>query len=253
MQLFLAFPYIVIALLGLMVGSFLNVCIIRIPAGESVVTVPSHCMSCGKKLRWYELVPLFSWIFLKGRCSGCKRPLSAQYPLVEAVTGVLFILIFYHFGYTIETILYCSMTSALIALSVIDFRTYEIPPGFNIFLLIVGVARVATDLNNYLTYIIGFFAISVFLLLIFLLSRGRGIGGGDIKLMAVCGLIVGWKLIIFAFIIGCILGSVIHLIRMAVKDKGSVLAMGPYLSVGVFAAVLWGGFIIDAYLALYKF
>ncbi len=246
-----AFPYIVIALLGLMIGSFLNVCIIRIPAGESIVTAPSHCMNCGKRLRWYELIPLFSWIFLRGRCSGCKTPISVQYPLVEAATGIAYVLIYLRFGFTLETLFYCSMTSALLALSVIDFKTFEIPPGFNIFLLIVGIARVAADWTNWQTYLIGFVSVSGLLLLIYLISGGRGIGGGDVKLMAVCGLIIGWKLIILAFFIGCIVGSVIHLIRMAVKGEGSVLAMGPYLSAGVFAAVLWGGCIIDAYLSLF--
>ena len=246
-----AFPYIVIALLGLMIGSFLNVCIIRIPAGESIVTAPSHCMNCGKRLKWYELIPLFSWIFLRGRCSGCKTPISVQYPLIEAATGIAYVLIYLRFGFTLETLFYCSMTSALLALSVIDFKTFEIPPGFNIFLLIVGIARVATDWTNWQTYLIGFVSVSGLLLLIYLISGGRGIGGGDVKLMAVCGLIIGWKLIILAFFIGCIVGSVIHLIRMAVKGEGSVLAMGPYLSAGVFAAVLWGGCIIDAYLSLF--
>ena len=246
-----AFPYIVVTILGLMIGSFLNVCIIRIPVDESIVTAPSRCMNCGKRLKWYELIPLFSWIFLRGRCSGCKTPILVQYPLVEAATGIAYVLIYLRFGLSMETLFYCSMTSALLALSVIDFRTYEIPPGFNVFLLIIGIARVAADLSNWLSYVIGFFAVSVLLLIIYFISRGKGIGGGDIKLMAVCGLIIGWKLIIFAFITGCVIGSVIHLIRMAVKGEGSVLAMGPYLSTGVFVAVLWGGCLIDAYLRLF--
>jgi leader peptidase (prepilin peptidase) / N-methyltransferase len=244
--------YIFIALFGMMIGSFLNVCIIRIPEGESIVTTPSHCMKCGKKIKWYELVPVFSWLLLRGRCSGCKSPISAQYPLIEAATGILYTSIYYRFGYSVETLIYCSMTSALLALSVIDFRTFEIPSGFNIFLLIVGAARVVTDLDNWLVYLIGFCAVSIFLLLVFFISRGRGIGGGDIKLMAVCGLILGWKLIIAAFIIGCVLGSVIHLIRMAVTKEGSVLALGPYLSIGVFIAAMWGGPILSAYLGLFS-
>lgn len=244
--------YFVVALFGIMIGSFLNVCIIRIPKGESIVTAPSHCMRCGKKLKWYELIPVFSWLVLKGRCSGCKSPISAQYPLVELATGVLYTSIYYRFGNSVETLIYCSMTSALLALSVIDFRTFEIPQGFNIFLLIVGAARVATDLNNWLLYLIGFFAVSVVLLLIFFISGGRGIGGGDIKLMAVCGLILGWKLIIVAFLLGCILGSVIHLIRMAVTKEGKVLALGPYLSVGVFIAAMWGNTLLSLYLGLFQ-
>lgn len=252
MQIITAIPYIVIALFGLMIGSFLNVCIIRIPAGESIVTAPSHCMRCGKKIKWYELIPVFSWLFLRGRCSGCKSPISAQYPLIEAATGVLYTSIYYRFGYSVETIIFWSMTSALLALSVIDFRTFEIPQGFNIFLLIVGAARLLTDLDHWMLYVIGFGAVSLFLLIIHLVSGGRGIGGGDIKLMAVCGLILGWKLIILAFLLGCIIGSAVHLIRMAAKGAGRVLALGPYLSIGIFLAAMWGNFIINAYLRLYQ-
>lgn len=251
MQLVTVFTYITVILFGMMIGSFLNVCILRIPKGESIVTAPSHCMACGKRIKWYELIPVFSWLFLKGRCSGCKSPISAQYPLVEAVTGVLYASIYYRFGISVETLLYMSMTSALLALSVIDFRTYEIPQGFNIFLALVGIARVATDINNWPLYLIGFFAVSVFLLIVFLITGGRGIGGGDIKLMAVCGLILGWKLIIVAFVTGCVLGSVLHLIRMAIQKEGAVLAFGPYLSLGVFLAAMWGDKILNAYLSMF--
>jgi leader peptidase (prepilin peptidase)/N-methyltransferase len=248
----LVIPYLLIALFGLVIGSFLNVCILRIPAGESIVTAPSHCPRCDKRLHWYELVPVFSWLFLRGRCAGCKSPISAQYPIVEAANGLLYALIYWRFGFTLETLLFCSMTSALLALSVIDFRTFEIPPGFNIFLLIVGAARLLTDLQHWPLYVIGFFAVSVFLLILWLVTGGRGIGGGDIKLMAVCGLILGWKLCIAAFFIGCVAGSVIHLIRMAVKGAGSRLALGPYLSAGVFLAAMWGNLLIDTYLKLYQ-
>jgi leader peptidase (prepilin peptidase)/N-methyltransferase len=247
-----ALPYIIITIFGMLVGSFLNVCILRIPKGESIVTEPSHCTSCGKKIKWYELIPVFSWLCLRGRCSGCKEPISLQYPLIEAATGLLYAVIFYRFGLSFDTVLICSMTSALLALSVIDGRTCEIPPGFNIFLLVVGIVRVISDPGNWLTYLIGFFAVSFFLLAIFLLSSGRGVGGGDVKLMAVCGLILGWKLIILAFVLGCVIGSVVHLIRMAAKGAGSRLALGPYLSIGIFLAALWGDAIISAYLKLYQ-
>lgn len=246
-------PYIVIVSFGLLIGSFLNVLILRIPAGENVVTSPSHCMRCGKKLRWYELVPVFSWLFLRGRCGCCKSSISVQYPFVEAATGMLYAVIYLRYGFSVETLIYWSMTSALLALSVIDFRTYEIPPGFNIFLLLVGIARVATDIDGWAQYIIGFFIVSIFLLLVWIISGGRGVGGGDIKLMAACGLILGWKLIIIAFFAGCILGSVVHLTRMAVKGEGPVLALGPYLSVGVFLAALWGGALLNAYMSLFIF
>ncbi|MEL4106313.1 prepilin peptidase [Oscillospiraceae bacterium WX1] len=251
MLLYPAIPYIVIVLFGLLIGSFLNVCMLRIPAGESIVTAPSHCPRCLKKLRWFELIPVFSWLFLSGRCNGCKSPISAQYPLVEASTGILFAIIYNRFGFSIETLLYCSMTSALLALSVIDFRTLEIPEGFIYFLLAVGIARVVTDVGSWSLYLIGAGAVGLPLLLILLISGGRGVGGGDVKLMAVCGLILGWKLIILAFFLGCVLGSIIHLLRMVITRTGHQLAFGPYLSMGIFIAALWGGGLINAYLALF--
>jgi leader peptidase (prepilin peptidase)/N-methyltransferase len=139
--------------------------------------------------------------------------------------------------------------SALLALSAIDFKTYEIPVGFNVFIGVLGIIRVVTDYRNWLTYGIGFFAVSTFLYLLYFLTKGRAIGGGDIKLMAVCGLLIGWKLIILAFLAGCVVGSVVHLIRMKVSGESHVLAMGPYLSLGVMVAALWGNQFLTWYLA----
>ena len=232
--------YIIIFTYGLLIGSFLNVLIYRIPKKENIAIVRSHCMKCGYQLKWYDLVPLFSWLFLGGRCRKCREKISIQYPLVEAVNGILYVIVFYYYGLSIESLLYCLLFSALLALSVIDFRTYEIPVGFNYFILILGLIRLVTDLQNWPTYCIGFLAVSGFLYLLVVLSGGRAMGGGDVKLMATCGLLIGWKLILLAFILGCILGSVIHIIRMKVSKQGHVLAMGPYLSMGIAIAVLYG-------------
>lgn len=240
--------YIIIFIYGLLIGSFLNVLIYRIPKQENIAIVRSHCMKCGYQLRWYDLVPLFSWLSLGGRCRKCKEKISIQYPLVEALNGILYVVVFYYYGLSIESLLYCLLFSALLALSVIDFRTYEIPVGFNYFILILGLVRVATDYLNWSDYCIGFLVVSGFLYLLVILSGGRAMGGGDVKLMATCGLLIGWKLIILAFIIGCLLGSVIHIIRMKVSKQGHVLAMGPYLSLGIAIAVLYGERFLDWYL-----
>lgn len=124
------------------------------------------------------------------------------------------------------------MTSALIVLSVIDYRTYEIPFGINVFLFVLGVIRCVFGKGDRGTLMIGFFAVSLFLLLLSLLTRGAAIGGGDIKLMAAAGLLLGWKLIILAFVMGCIAGSVVHLFRMKVCGAGRMLALGPYYRSG---------------------
>lgn len=246
-----ALMYIFVLLFGVAVGSFLNVCILRIPMGESVVTGPSHCTSCGKRLKWYELIPLFSFLALRGRCSNCKVRISAQYPLVEALNGLLWLVAFYALGFTLQAAIACLLVSVLIVVSFIDARTREIPFGTAIFILVLGVAATLLDLSNWLTHIIGFFAISLPLLLVFVISHEKGIGGGDINLMAACGLLLGWKLIVLGFFLGCLLASVIHLLLMAFKKADRTLSFGPYLSAAVFMALLWGTPAINWYLNIY--
>lgn len=242
---------IIVFLYGITIGSFLNVCIYRIPRNENIVVVRSHCMNCDYQLRWYDLVPLFSYIFLGGKCRKCGQKISVQYPLIEAFNGIMYLIIFLCKGLTIDTILYCLMASALIVISVIDFRTYEIPFGINVFIGILGIIRVLTDLSNWSNYIIGFVCVSIPLYLLYIITKGRGIGGGDVKLMAVSGLVIGWQNNILAFVIGCILGSIIHLIRMKITKAEHVLAMGPYLAAGIMIAALWGDKMVHWYLGMF--
>lgn len=249
--------YIIILIFGTVFGSFMNVCIYRLPKHETIVTKPSHCMQCGYRLKWYDLVPLASWIFLKGRCRKCGKPISKQYPIIEAVNGITWVMIFiirgieYELVYDVTTVCYLALFSALLVLSVIDFRTYEIPLGCNIFILAVGLIHLIVDYSNWLQYVIGLTAVSLFLYIIYAATKGRGIGGGDIKLMAACGLLLGWRLNILGFLLGCIVGSVIHILRMKISKEDHVLAMGPYLSIGVMIAALWGEKIISWYLGMY--
>lgn len=241
--------YIIVFVYGITIGSFVNVCIYRIPKKENIVNVRSHCMQCGYQLKWYDLVPLFSYVFLGGKCRKCKTKISIQYPIIEAVNGILYVLVFFVNGWNAVSILYCLFASALLTLSIIDFRTYEIPFGINLFILTLGLIHVAMDFDHWLQYAIGLLSVSIFLYVIYIATKGRGIGGGDVKLMAVCGLLLGWKLNLVGFLLGCILGSILHLIRMKVTKASHVLAMGPYLSLGVLLAALWGDRIINWYLA----
>lgn len=243
-------PYIIIFIFGITIGSFLNVCIYRIPLGESIVTAPSHCMTCGWKLKWYDMVPVFSWLVLGGKCRNCKSKISVQYPIIEGVNGILYVMICAVNGLEWSSVIYCFMASALLVLSIIDWRTYEIPFGINVFLFVLGVAMTILDRGNLAEHLIGMICVSGLLGILYLLSGGRAIGGGDIKLMFACGLILGWKLILLAFFLGCIIGSVVHIIRMSVKKAGRMLAMGPYLSAGILLAALWGNAWINWYLSL---
>ncbi len=245
---------ITVFVFGIFIGSFLNVCILRIPLKQTIVTDRSHCMKCGYQLKWYALVPLVSWIALGGKCRKCKQPISKQYPIIEAVNGIAWCLIAvvrgigYDFPYNGTTVCYMALFSALLVLSVIDYRTYEIPLGCNIFILTVGLIHMCMDISHWSQYVIGLIAVSLFLYIIYFFSKGRAIGGGDVKLMGACGLLLGWKLNIVAFFLGCLLGSVIHIIRMKVSKEDHVLAMGPYLSMGVMISALWGQRLIDWYM-----
>lgn len=232
---------------GIVIGSFLNVVIDRLPRGESIVTVRSHCESCGYTLKWYDLIPLISFIIYRGRCRKCGAKLSPQYPIIEAANGLLYVSLVWTNGLSIRTLLYCLAASALLALSVIDERTQEIPIGFNIFIACLGVIQTVLDWENWTGHLAGALVVSLPLLTLYILSKGRAIGGGDIKLEAAIGLLMGWQLTLLGFIIGCIFGSVIHLIRMKVKGEGSVLAMGPYLSFGIYITMLFGENIINWY------
>ncbi len=295
--------YVVVFLYSIVIGSFLNVCILRIPLKQTVVSKRSHCMKCGHTLAWYDLFPLFSYLFLKGKCRYCKQKISAQYPIVEGANGILAVLCFLIAGFFPHTIqqfnewIYlggdfevwdwahrvydignlffkCFVCSALIVITVVDWRTFEIPVGANRFILILGVikliATVMVDSRYYkmycddigvepsfiqllngngkwIEYVLGFFMVSFVLWLIYVLSKGRAIGGGDVKLMAVAGLFLGWKLNLVALIAGCLYGSVIHIIRMKISGEGKQLAMGPYLSAGIVTAMWFGNSIITWY------
>ena len=242
--------YLIIFLYGIVIGSFVNVCIYRIPLKEDIVKERSHCMSCGHVLQWYELIPLVSFAVQKGKCRECGIKLSVQYPLIEGLNGVLYVVIAVINGLNVDSLLYCLLISALITLSVIDWRTYEIPIGINIFILALGLIMTALHYGDWLNHVIGFLAVSVFIYVIILVTKGRGMGGGDMKLMAAAGLMLGWKEIILAFVLGCILGSVIHVIRMRVSKAEHTLAFGPYLSLGILLTVLCGQPILNWYLGM---
>ncbi len=242
--------YIFIFVLGTIVGSFLNVCILRIPLGESIVVNSSHCMSCGKKLHWYELIPVVSWLVLGGKCSGCKAKISIQYPLVELANGILWFLVFIRCGFTSDTILGCLLVSVLLVASVIDARTRELPLPTTLFVAGLGVVRIILNPSMFKTSLLGMLVVGGFLLLLLVISGGSAIGGGDVKLMAGAGLFLGLPLNLFAFFVGCIFGSFIHIIRMRFFGAGRDLAMGPYLAVGIGIAFLWGQQLINWYLGM---
>lgn len=239
--------YLLVIIYGLIIGSFLNVLILRIPEKEDFVVERSHCMNCGYQLAWYDMIPVFSYLFLKGKCRKCGQPISKQYPIIEALNAVLYFVVFYVNGITFQSSIYCFVTSALLVISVIDFRTFEIPLGLTIFIGVMGIVCAAMDYKHISLYIIGMCSVGLFLEILFILSNGNWIGGGDATLMMAAGLVVGWKKIIVAFFLACILGAVIHSIRMKLSDEDHVLALGPYLAMGIYIVMIWGDKLINWY------
>lgn len=233
-------------LFGLLFGSFTNVLIHRVPRGEEFVKTPSHCTACGHTLSWYELIPVLSYAALGGRCKNCKEKISSIYPAIECVSAALWFLCALQLGLSAALLVGFCMSVALLAVAVIDWRTQEIPDGFQIFLLAVGVLwnvyAALAGRGLLVQNIIGFFAASVPLFLIGVLSQG-GMGGGDVKLMAVCGLILGWQRVLLAVGLAAVLGTLvmlpIHLIKR--KARKDTIAFGPFLAAGAWFAYLYGG------------
>ncbi len=241
--------FIILAFIfGLVVGSFLNVCIYRIPEGGDIVKEPSHCMSCGKRLAWYDMFPVVSWLLLRGKCRQCGAKISAQYPFVELLNAALWAATIWICGADILSCIYCFVISCLIVLAFIDARTMEIPPVLNILIFAAGAVYTCFDTAALVSHIAGLFAVSVPLFVIFAASNGRAIGGGDIKLMAGAGLLLGAGSAVIALIAGCFAGSVIHIARMKLSGAEKVLAMGPYLAAGILLAMWFGKGIITWYM-----
>lgn len=234
---------------GIVIGSFLNVLIYRLPIKENFVSSRSHCMNCDYQLRWYDLVPLLSYIQLRGRCRNCKTKISVQYPLIELLNGAAYLGIYLYLGISLWTLVACIMYSILMVIFIIDLRHMIIPNGLVLAIFVIGVAWTVYD-GHYVSHIIGFFAVSLVLLLAGIMSRG-GMGMGDVKLMAAAGLLLGWQNILAALMIGAIIGSIIgiSLIVLKIIKRKEPVPFGPFLTVGIMAAMLFGNELIQWYLA----
>lgn len=243
--------YAIVFVFGLLIGSFLNVCIYRIPRKEDIVYTPSHCMNCGSRVKWYDLVPVLSYMILGGKCRNCKVKLSKQYPLIELSNGAAYLGIFYFLGFNYEAIMVSVLFSTLLVISMIDLKYQIIPDPISIFLMVVGIVYVGFFSKTYLDSLIGFFAVSGILFIAGIITGGN-MGGGDIKLMAVCGFLLGWQNIIVALFVGSVIGSIVGLtlIVLKVNKKKQLIPFGPYLSAGIMIAALFGNQMIQWYLQL---
>lgn len=216
------------------------------------LNVKDFTYNCGCKRKGVDSLPIIGYLRNKGICSICGEKINIRYFFVEVVMGILFCIEMYVNKSFVNGFLFCLVIAGLVILSIVDFETYEIPVEINYFILGIGIIVTIMDYKNFLEHIIGLILVSGFIYIIIYLSNGRAMGGGDCKLMATCGLLLGWKLILVSFVIGCILGSIIHIIRIKISNEPKVLALGPYLSIGIYIAMLYGNKLIGMYMSLYK-
>lgn len=243
---------ILFLLFGLVIGSFLNVCIFRIPKEESISYPPSHCTNCGDKLKVTDIIPIISYLCLKGRCRTCKEKISIRYPIVEIINSICYLLIYREFGISIKSILFCILTSLLIVISMIDFDVKEVYRSTILFGLILGISHVATSYIysdiNYMNKILG--GIVGYLIILLIVKITRAMGEGDCEIAAVCGLFLGVKGIIVAIFIGILLGGIYGIILLIskYKNKKDEMAFGPFISIGSFISIFYGAEILQYYI-----
>ena len=247
--------YSLIFIIGLLIGSFLNVCIYRIPQKQSIVFPPSHCPDCNTKLKPADLIPVLSYLFYKGKCRYCRETISIQYPFIELLTGIVYLSLFIKFSYSVDFIFFVVLCTLLIIIGGIDYEHQVISDKMVLNMLIIAIIyklityfylRLPVDWTSSL---IGLLIGGGFLLLVALVSRG-GMGGGDIKLMGVLGFWLGWKLTIVAMLISFITGAFLSALLLLFKIKGGkdVIPFGPFIALAAFITILKGNELLHWYL-----
>ncbi|MBF2003724.1 MAG: prepilin peptidase [Synechococcales cyanobacterium M58_A2018_015] len=254
--------------LGAAVGSFLNVVVYRLPAGLSLLYPPSRCPYCLRRLNAYDNVPVLGWLWLKGRCRFCKRRISPRYPLVEAATGILFVLVFQAFSFSLPTVGYWAFFSWLLALALIDLDTLTLPHALTksgllaglVFQAIWGAVTTASVAGAASYLMTGIGGAVVGLWLFDLIAIGGSIafgqtamGGGDAKLAAMMGAWLGWKLLLVAGFLACAVGAFAGGggIALGVLSRRQPMPFGPFLAGGAVLATFFGDALIATYLSLF--
>lgn len=250
------YTIILLFIIGLMVGSFLNSVIYRLDDLKSIIREKSHCPKCKTPIRWYDLVPLLSFVVLTGQCRNCKGKISWQYPIVELATAVLFVLLYLQFGLTLYTLFLILASCFLIVVFVYDFHHQLIPDEMIWgaiglwFIYLIYSFIIHNSPFIILNYIYGGLIAAGVIAFIVLTTRGKGMGFGDIKLALLLGLILGFPNaivgVVLAFIIGAIVG--LGLVIGKIKKMSQTIAFGPFLIIGFYLALFWGDKILNWYL-----
>lgn len=245
-SLFYLTPWVVF-FLGLCLGSFANVWIVRWPMGESVVIPRSFCRSCQTQIVWYDNIPLISYFLLKGKCRSCSARIGIRYPLVELLTGILFLLVYLKYGLTITTLELFLFTFGLVACSFIDLDHFLLPDKLTISGILIGFAGSFLNpdrsvMDSFLGIVVGGGFLWALASLYFMFRKQEGLGGGDIKLLAWIGAVLGWKAIPFVIIVASLSGSIIGALQSLQGKDGlkTAIPFGPYLAVAAMIYILGG-------------
>jgi len=239
------------ALFGAVIGSFLNVCIVRLPAEQSVVSPPSRCPKCGKPVEWRDNIPVLSWLLLGGKCRGCREPISILYPLVELATALVWAGMAWYYGLSLEALKGALFGTLLIGIALTDAREYIIPNEFTIGGLAIGlVLSAAGGLDSVIAALIG---ASVGFGLLWLVGvagrwafKEEAMGGGDIKMMAMVGAFVGWQGVLLTIFLGALAGTAIFL-PLTLVGRKRLVPFGVFLAIGAAVTYVIGPSIIDWY------
>jgi prepilin signal peptidase PulO-like enzyme (type II secretory pathway) len=253
--------YILIILFGLAVGSFLNVIILRFEDLKTIWKVRSHCVKCKKEIRWYDLVPFFSFVALRGRCRDCKKPISYQYPIVEVLTAAVFAGIYYHYGLSWSALLLAIILSLLIVIAVYDIIHMEIPDiltyltiAFALIFIFLGLnEKSMLSLENLIPYGYAILVGGGFLGALVLFSHEKWMGSGDILLGVMMGVLLGMPNVLVGLFSAFVLGSIVGLILIANRKKTlkDAVPFGPFLVAGTLIALFWGDSIIKMYWGIF--
>ncbi|MEC4677329.1 MAG: prepilin peptidase [Nitrospirota bacterium] len=248
---------VTIFLFGLIIGSFVNVCIYRLPRDESLVFPASHCPHCKTDVRAWQNIPVLSFLALRGKCGTCKNPIPWRYPLVELLHGFGFLFIFYEFGPTPQTLIYLLFFASLIAVIFIDLSHQIIPDVITLPGIVIGVIAATTILPPGLrNSLIGLFLGGGLFYLVAILSlallKKEGMGGGDIKLIAMIGAFLGWQAMLLTIFLAALSGSVIGILMIVTKgrSRADMIPFGPYLVFGALTSLFWGKNIFQWYFSL---
>jgi len=248
---------ILIFVLGLIVGSFSNVCIYRIPRNESVIYPASHCPKCRTKIKPIDNIPLLSYILLKGRCRNCGSKISIQYPVVEFLTGLIYLIIYLTYGLSIQSLVYIILSSALIIIAFIDLQEQIIPdiislPGIVVGLILSFIVPYISFINSALGALVGGGIILIIAWVGSIIFKKEAMGGGDVKLTAMIGAFLGWRYTIISLFLGFFIGALVGIILILskIKSKEDMVPFGPFIVLGSIITLLWGEKILAWYIGI---